>query len=419
MTRLSVRLRVTLMAAVVIAVTVLVGSVLLLEALEDRLLTDVRAADAASLQAQVGMDIRIDSYLTQEVVEVAGVVGSGDDLDQLLADFLDPGLAPSTKVLVSRVALPDGTTGALATSLAPLRSSLDATRTLLWIAGPVLVGVVAVLAWLMVGRALRPVHALTATASQIKADALHERLPVPLRRDEIHELAVTVNSLLERLESATATNRQLVSDASHELRTPLSVIANELAVAERHGGDPTVVLDRIRGETRRLSRLVDDLLLLNRLGEPAVALRPVSLADIVRDVGSRRRRVPVEITFDGADDHVVTGDETALSSAIDHLVANATRHAASGVALVLTRDAEHLRLTVDDDGAGIPPADRLRVLERFVRLDEARSRDGGGAGLGLSVADDVIRRHRGTLVIDDSPAGGTRVAIALPAMCRR
>ena len=168
----------------------------------------------------------------------------------------------------------------------------------------------------------------------------------------------------------------MVSDASHELRTPQVVNSN---LRRYHGGDLTVVLDR----TGRLAGSAGRRRFRCQPVGRASRLRP-SPGHIVRDVGSRRRRVPVEITFDGADDHVVTGDETALSSAIDHLVANATRHAASGVALVLTRDAEHLRLTVDDDGAGIPPADRLRVLERFVRLDEARSRDGGGAGLGLS-----------------------------------
>lgn len=140
----------------------------------------------------------------------------------------------------------------------------------------------------------------------------------------------------------------------------------------------------------------------------------VSAADIARDVAGRRRRVPVHVHHDLDADYLIHGDETALTRALDHLVTNATRHARRHVDVRLSRTTVHVRLDIDDDGPGVPYADRTRVLQRFVRLDEARTRDAGGAGLGLTVAHDVITTHHGTLDITDSPNGGARVTVTIP-----
>ena len=255
---------------------------------------------------------------------------------------------------------------------------------------------------------------------------------MPSSHDEVAELATTMNAMLDRLERTSTTSRRLVSDAAHELRTPITVMRTELEVAEEaarrdDAPSPDVaawrgVGERVLGEVDRLQALVDDLLLLARLGERGAAAAPVSMVDLAHDAGARRRRVPVEVDVAaGSDvDEVtgvtdVSGDAQALGRAVDHLVANAARHAESRVELHVETAPGRVVVHVDDDGPGIPDDDREAVLERFVRLDEARSRDAGGSGLGLSVAAEVAAAHGGTLTIDESPLGGARVSLSLPA----
>jgi signal transduction histidine kinase len=146
----------------------------------------------------------------------------------------------------------------------------------MFVLGPALVGLVAGLAWVLVGRALRPVHAVTSRVAAIGSRSLHERVPVPPGGDEVAELATTMNGMLQRLETASTTNRRLVSDASHELRTPVTVIRTELEVARRSAHpDWDAVSDVALGELDRLQVLVDDLLLLARSDEQRLAVAPV------------------------------------------------------------------------------------------------------------------------------------------------
>ena len=222
-----------------------------------------------------------------------------------------------------------GVTLATASPLDAVRDTIAATRRLLWIIGPALVALVAGLAWLLAGRALRPVHLVTSRVASIGSDSLHERVPVPSSDDEIAELARTMNGMLGRLESATSTSRRLVSDASHELRTPVTVMRTELEVARRSDdADWDATSSVLLGELDRMQGLVDDLLLLARGDERAFARTSFSIADVARDVAARTRRVPVDVTVgDGVDPLV--GDEDAVRRAVDHVVANAARHAAS------------------------------------------------------------------------------------------
>jgi signal transduction histidine kinase len=155
---------------------------------------------------------------------------------------------------------------------------------------------VALLAWVLAGRALRPVHALTSRVSAIGSHSLHERVPVPASRDEIADLATTMNDMLGRLEASSSTSRRLVSDASHELRTPVTVMRTELEVASRDPNtdweDTSTVLLL---ELDRLQGMIDDLLLLARGDERAFARVPVDVVDLIHDVAARRRRVPVGV----------------------------------------------------------------------------------------------------------------------------
>jgi signal transduction histidine kinase len=246
---------------------------------------------------------------------------------------------------------------------------------------------------------------------------------VPNTDDEVARLARTMNGMLDRLEAASARQRAFVSDASHELRSPVSTIRAELEVAssDPEQADWPEVAQRTLGETDRLSRLVDDLLALARLDEANGPARraPVDLDDLVLEEAMRTHRVPLGTS--GVSAGRVLGDERQLTQVVRNLVDNAQRHASTRVAVSLRREADELVLVVDDDGPGIPEADRERIFERFTRLDEARGRAAGGAGLGLAVVRRVVEQHGGTVSVEHgSPAngglGGARFVVRLPAV---
>jgi len=273
-----------------------------------------------------------------------------------------------------------------------------------------------VVAWRVIGAALRPVEQLRRGAEEItgsgpRADA---RLPVPPGRDEIHRLAVTLNTMLDRLEAARARQREFVADAAHELRSPLANMRTQLEVARHLGpaADWPAVGEDLLADTKRLGRLVDDLLLLARADVAPEPTRqdPVDLAAVARDVAARFGE-PVRVVVDGP--VWTVGDEDELRRVVSNLVDNAVRYAATGVEVGVGREGATAVLTVTDDGPGIPVADRERVFERFVRLDPARSRlrptddagwtpDSGGAGLGLAIVRELVRRHGGTVTLADA-----------------
>jgi signal transduction histidine kinase len=307
-----------------------------------------------------------------------------------------------------------------------VQRSVDAVADALWVLLPGLVGVVALASWWLAGRALRPVEAIRAEAESISGDTMHRRLPEPPNGDEIGRLARTMNDMLDRLEDSAQRQRQFVSDASHELRSPVAAIRTDLEVALLHGGDqadwPTVAR-AVLSEEARLETLLGDLLVLasddenSALGPRASA---VDLARVATDEAARGRRVPVRVDLadgDGGrdDTFVVTGVAARLERALANLVDNAARHAASTVRLSVSRHGDRVRVVVDDDGPGVPAIDRERIFERFARLDGSRARDSGGAGLGLAVVRSIATRHGGYVWADAGPLGGARFTIELPA----
>jgi signal transduction histidine kinase len=346
-------------------------------------------------QSSLPTDVVFERTLPTASAEVLGVAGRPDD-------FAVASLRVGGVVL------------ATATSLDNVRDTIDTTGTLLWVLGPALVALVAALAWVLAGRALRPVHAVTSRVASITSRSLHERVPVPGSTDEIAELATTMNDMLGRLEAASVSNRRLVSDASHELRTPVAVMRTELEVARRQqANDWSATSKVLLDELDRLQGLVDDLLLLARGDERRFDRTVFSVADVARDVAARPRRVPVDVEVAATVADAVVGDEHAVRRAVDHVVANAARHATTIARVTVRPDAGRVAVDVDDDGPGIPAARRDDVVRRFVRLDEGRVRDVGGAGLGLAVAADVVTAHGGQLRIDTSPLGGARVTLSI------
>jgi len=282
---------------------------------------------------------------------------------------------------------------------------------------PTVVLVLGALTWWLTGRTLRPVEKMRVELAEITGTNLGRRVAEPATGDEIDRLAHTMNETLERLEGAIRRQQRFVADASHELRSPLTRIRAELEVdlASGEPSDPTRTEQSVLDETIDLQQLVEGLLHLAR-GDDDVAhsdFRPVDLDDIVlREARRLRERGRVAVDLKGVGAAQTIGDPHQLARAVRNLLDNAERHAASTVTVGLDEIDGRVLLTVCDDGDGISPEDRDVIFERFTRLDEARARDTGGAGLGLAIVRDIITRHHGTVVLDNRAA--TRFVVELP-----
>ncbi|MFI2636485.1 ATP-binding protein [Streptomyces collinus] len=294
----------------------------------------------------------------------------------------------------------------------PLAAEHGAVRTALTvmlIGFPLLLGVVAAVTWLVTRRALRPVEGIRREMAAItQSEDLARRVPEPDTHDEIARLASTTNETLAALETSVERQRRFVADASHELRSPIASLRTQLEVAAAH---PELLdLDGAVEDTVRLQRLAADLLLLARLdaGERPNDTK-VDLAGLAREEADGRTGVTVD-----AEPVEVAGSRGQLGRVLANLLDNAQRHARSAVTVNVRREGDRAVVGVADDGEGVPDGDRERIFERFVRLDAARSRDDGGAGLGLAIARDVAVRHGGTLMAGRGPAGGALFELRLP-----
>jgi signal transduction histidine kinase len=293
----------------------------------------------------------------------------------------------------------------IAESLRDEQATLHSLGRFVFVGAPILLILVATTMWLLLGRALGTVSTLRLGAEAVTDPAGGDRLPLPDSQDEIRALAVTLNAMLDRLGDAAVRERQFVADVAHELRSPLAALHTQLEVVLGQT-DPTTRAELTAGaleDSERLSALVDDLLTLARMeSDPGVAVTPVDVAELAGVVSSEPQ--------------LVSGDRQALARAIDNLIANANRHAASQVVVTIERpDPGTIEVRVDDDGPGVPGADRQRIFERFVRLDDARARDDGGAGLGLAIVRATALAHGGSVRVEDSPLGGARFVLSLPA----
>lgn len=287
---------------------------------------------------------------------------------------------------------------------------------------------VALVSWFVVGRALRPLRTLTATADEIaRTGDLSRRLPEVRTRDEVGVLTASFNGMLDRVSAAQhelaaslAAQRRFVADASHELRTPLTTIRNNAGFLAEHpeaaATDRAEALGDIEAESERLSRLVDDLLRLARADSGGRLERvPVDLRVIVEDVARKARRSDrAVVVAAGGGAAVVEGDPDSLMRLAWILIDNAIRHGAGDVDVAVAADGGAVVLTVADRGPGIPPGDEERIFERFHRADPARS--GGGAGLGLAIAATIAEGHAGTIVATNREGGGAVFEVRLPAL---
>ena len=308
----------------------------------------------------------------------------------------------------------------VARSLGSIDRSSDRLEQLLLIAFPILLAIVGVITWIVTGRALHPVEAMRKEVEAIGAADLHRRVPEPSTHDEIARLARTMNAMLGRLEDATERQQRFVADASHELRNPLAGIRAQLEVdlAYPDGADWQATERDVLDGAIALQRMVDDLLALATVDEQQSSGNrrhdTVDLDEIVLAEAGRVRRSTTRVVdtshVSGAQ---LDGDADQLTRAVRNLLDNAARHASSTVTVELGEEDGTVTLVVTDDGPGVPEAERERIFERFARLDEGRTRDTGGAGLGLAITHQVVVAHGGDVSVGDGP--GARFTVSLPA----
>ncbi len=284
-----------------------------------------------------------------------------------------------------------------------------------------------VLAWLLVGRTLRPVRAIAAAARDIGDQELHRRVTVQAAPDEVGELKATFNEMLARLEKSFQSLRQFTADASHELRSPLTLMRTEVDVALTRLRTPTEyqrVLQRVQRELEHLGRVADQLLLLAQADAGHLLPNRVALdvPDLTEEVAARWRGTAggrgIDLRAHAPDSGLVLADPDLLRRVLDNLLDNALRHSpeTGQVNLSVARRGQEWWFEVADQGTGVPVGIRDRIFERFTRADSARGRRSGGAGLGLALSAAVARAHNGTLELVDEAAGrGATFRLRLPA----
>jgi signal transduction histidine kinase len=287
--------------------------------------------------------------------------------------------------------------------------------------------------WFLAGRALKPVDLMVYRAQQIANSpnerlALDQRLDVPPTEDELARLATTFNNVLGQMEVSFATQRQFVADASHELRTPLTAIRGnvdllEMQLKRSNALDSEVersLLD-LKRESGRMSRLTDDLLTLARSEAPGglvIQCRPVDLSEIAKDVVRTvlASGPEPELSIEGDDEVVVSGDRDRLEQVMLILCDNARRYSPpdGSVVLRISKGESAARFSVSDTGSGISPEDQQRIFTRFFRADASRERTSGGTGLGLAIAKAIVSAHGGEIEVRSELGAGSTFTVILP-----
>ena len=301
----------------------------------------------------------------------------------------------------------------------------------LLVAAAIITALVA-LGWLVIRLGLQPLERIRRIATEISQGDLSQRISPADPRTEVGRLSVSLNGMLAQIEEAFGAQqasedrlRQFLADASHELRTPLASVRGYLELM-RIGAvdDPSEqrrVTARMAAETARMGELIEDLLMLARLDEvPEVERSPVDLRTLVEHAVEDARAVAPDRTIVlllPAGSITVLGSENRLRQVLGNLLTNAIRHTPAGTAIdVRVTDADGLvTITVRDHGPGLPPGMARHVFDRFWRQERGRSRESGGAGLGLSIVEALVHAHGGTVDADNAPGGGAIFTVALPA----
>ena len=445
----SLRLRLTLLTAGLLCVALAIGAVTLTTVLSQGRVAalDQIVRERASTVAGLAADDRVPQTLpvaepgeiTQLLDPSGQVIASSPNASRTLPVLPAAALATlraeaGTGVLVrasdvsaydrqARVAVLAATyrgapvTVVATVPLGEVQGLLRALRVSLVAVVPLLTAGLAGAIWIVLGRALHPVEQLRRAAAQVARSGGPGSLPVPRADDELGALARTLNEMLDRLEVGAARQRTFVADAAHELRSPLAALRASIEVARTHPSaySSAELASDLEGEVLRMQALVDDLLLLARVGSTPVLRTDIDLAHVVTVATAAARPAPtagaavvVELTGAGRG----RGDGAAVGRVVRNLLDNAVRHASSRVRVTVSDGA----VAIEDDGNGVAEHDRERVFERFVRLEEARGREAGGSGLGLAIAREIAREHGGDVVLGTSSLGGLRATLRVPTI---
>ena len=314
----------------------------------------------------------------------------------------------------------------LGVSIEPIDAALDRLLDLLALLLPVLIVCAAGGGYWLVSWALRPVDRLSRTAEQMSLQNLTLRLPVVPSGDALERLAISFNTMLGRLRDSVQTSRRFLADASHELRTPLTVIKGELEELTRESRLTEIDLRERVGsvleEVARLEHLVSGLLVLSRLdaGETQSDWIDVDLAELTLSTAEQMRLMAedrgIEIDLSALQKTVIRGDRARLKQIVVNLLDNAIRFTLPGgtVSLRTAADDTGSVLEVSDTGIGIPPSAIPHVFDRFYRVDEGRSREEGGAGLGLSIVKSICSAHGAEIDVQSRLEWGSRFRVRFP-----
>jgi signal transduction histidine kinase len=432
--RLPVRLRLTLGFALAMAVVLAVVGALLYGRLGDALgeqLDEGLQLRAESLAGGGALATGDDEAVAQRLGPDGAPTESSPGLDELLVTPEEVARAQDEAFFVTRevdgepmrlLVTPTVVVGA---SLEDREEALNELLAQLLVVGPLALLLASAAGYVLATAALRPVEAMRREAAEISGDAAGRRLPLPRARDELRLLGETLNAMLGRLQESLARERRFVADASHELRTPLALLQTELELALRHKRTPGELEDALRSsrdEVDRLVRLAEDLLVLARLDEGQLPLRTdeLSAKDLLDSVA---RRFDTRATGEGrtleidAEGFSLEGDRLRLEQALGNLVDNALRYGAGTVRLEAARRDGEVELRVADEGLGFAPELMPVAFDRFTRRDEARG--DGAAGLGLAIVAAIARAHGGSARAANVPDGGAVVTLALPGGQRR
>ena len=448
----GLRKRSTAAAVAVVAVALLVGGVIWIALLQSTLTASL---DTSSLRKAQNVIVQLADYDVEDAAEYVQRTGYAGQYVQIIdasgrvAAASDPKAA---QVPLTGLRPPPGQAQAQDVSSLPnigndddfhvvaagvqvgsaaytvvvassVQVQTDTVVTVAWFllaATPLLLAIVAVSVWLLVGRSLKQVERIRGQVARINADHLDGRVDVPRTNDELEALALTMNMMLERLQSSDREQRRFVSDASHELRSPLATLSAgvEIAAADPSGAMWTQMKEVLAGETDRMRYLVEDLLTLAKANDGGLTIEDaeVDLDDVVdqeirRLRSASRHQVSAELT-----PVRIRGDARRIGQVLRNVLDNAERHALSRIRVALRTTDAGAVITVDNDGDPVPKAERTRIFERFVRLDESRSREGGGSGLGLAIAAGIMAAHHGTVRAAEGPAGECRFEITFPVL---
>jgi two-component system, OmpR family, sensor kinase len=431
MSRLPLRIRLTLAFAVVMAALLaILGAFLYVQlraTLDEQLDQSLRTRAAAAEGLSPGFRVGDDEGFVQVV----------DDSGRTLATEaeLERGRRTEDGIFVERERAPgidDGPVRILfyigharpvvaAASLEDRDEALAALVTQLAIGGPVALLLASLAGYALAGATLRPVESMRRRAAEISGTVRGRSLPEPEGDDEIARLARTLNQMLGRLEASAERERRFVAEASHELRTPLASLKAELELAlrrPRSQEEQEAAIASAAEETDRLAALAEDLLVLARSDEDALRLEPEAvparelLETVARRFAARAEEAGLALEVDAPDELEGRGDRARLEQALGNLVDNALRYGSGTIRLRAAGENGSVALRVSDEGDGFAAEFLPHAFERFSRADGARTR--GAAGLGLAIVEAIARAHGGTAVAENTARGGAEVTLRLP-----